>query len=86
VIVVTSFSAMHAGKGLLNLKIRSVRLNSIIPFQLEITRSIFRSSVKLSMTSIITSNYDINWYGSLMFLDGGNLTFVFSKGSNSIAN
>ena len=32
------------------------------------------------------SNYDINWYGSLMFLDSGNLTFVFSKGSNSVAD
>ena len=31
------------------------------------------------------SNYDINWYDSLMFLDSGNLTFVFSKGSNSVA-
>jgi hypothetical protein len=31
------------------------------------------------------SNYDIDWYGSLMFLDSGNLTFVFSKGSNSVA-
>ena len=31
-------------------------------------------------------NYDINWYGSLMFLDSGNLTFVFSKGSNSVAD
>ena len=77
---------MHAGKGRLNLKIRSVRLNSIIPFQLEIPRSIFRSSVKLSMASMITSNYDINWYGSLMFLGSGNLTFVFSKGSNSVAD
>jgi hypothetical protein len=28
------------------------------------------------------SNYDINWYGSLMFLDSDNLTFAFSKGSN----
>ena len=30
--------------------------------------------------------YDINWYGSLMFLDSGNLAFVFSKGSNSVAD
>ena len=35
---------------------------------------------------LMSSNYDINWYGSLMFLDSGNLTFVFSKGSNSIAD
>jgi len=32
------------------------------------------------------SNYDIDWYGSLRFLDSGNLTFVFSRGSNSVAD
>ena len=46
----------------------------------------YRGSFSSCFLKSMLPNYDINWYDSLMFLDSGNLTFVFSKGSNSVAD
>ena len=61
-------------------------INSTDKISTRVSCSIVVIFIVFSQVDVILSNYDINWYGSLMFLDSGNLTFVFSKGSNSVAD
>ena len=61
-------------------------INSTDKISTRVSCSIVVIFIVFSQVDVILSNYDINWYGSLMFLDSANLTFMFSKGSNSVAN
>jgi hypothetical protein len=61
-------------------------INSTDKISTRVSCSIVVIFIVFSQVDVILSNYDINWYGSLMFLDSGNLTFVFSKRSNSVAD
>jgi hypothetical protein len=61
-------------------------INSADKISTRVSCSIVVIFIVFSQVDVILSNYDINWYGSLMFLDSGNLTFVFSKRINSVAD